>query len=165
MNYPQVMTGVNVFVDGFGHLGTSKTVTLPKITEGVVEVSSGGLTREIATGTLEKLECSFTLQEYSPYIYAALAAQKALDSVFILKANILQGGDNKSAVAIINGHIKEIDDGDWEAKKEIERKITLSVKSYALEIDGTQGIAVDVDNLIYLVDGVDFLESVRQNLQ
>jgi P2 family phage contractile tail tube protein len=159
------MTGVNVFVDGFGHLGTSKTVTLPKITEGVVEVSSGGLTREIATGTLEKLECSFTLQEYSPAIYAALAAQKALDSLFIFKANILQGGDNKSAVALVTGHIKEIDDGDWEAKKEIERKITLSVKTYALEIDGTQGVLVDADNLIYIVDGVDFLASVRQNLQ
>jgi P2 family phage contractile tail tube protein len=159
------MTGVNVFVDGLGHLGTSKTVTLPKIAEGSIETSVGGLTREIAAGTLEKLECSFTLQEYSPAIFAALAAQRLTDSLYIFKANILQKGENKSAVALITGHIKEIDDGDWEAKKELERKVTLSVQSYALEIAGTQAILIDTENLIYIVDGVDQLASVRQNLQ
>ncbi|MDR3163213.1 MAG: phage major tail tube protein, partial [Helicobacteraceae bacterium] len=119
----------------------------------------------IATGTLEKLECSFTLQEYSAAVFAATAAQKAANSLYIFKANILQDGTHKRAQALITGHIKEIDDGDWEAKKEIERKVTLSVASCALEIDGTQAVLIDADNLIYIVDGVDFLASARQNLQ
>ena len=164
MKSPQIMTGVNVFVDGFGHLGVTKTFTPPKITEGVTESPTGGLTREIAMGTLDKLECSFTLQEYSPAIYAALALQRLTNSLYVFKGNILQNGENKSEKALVTGRIKEIDDTDWEAKKEVERKITISVKRYAMEIDGTQGILVDTENLIYIVDGVDFLSTVRKNL-
>jgi P2 family phage contractile tail tube protein len=165
MKKPQTILGVNIFVDGIGHLGVSKSVTLPKITEGSYDVSVGGLTKEVSNGTLEKMECSFTLQEYSPVVYAALAAQTALDSIFIFKATVNQGSEDKPLVAIVKGRIKEIDDGDLEAKKEVERKVTLSVSYYALEIDGVQGALVDVDNLIYIVDGVDRLATIRQNLQ
>jgi P2 family phage contractile tail tube protein len=165
MKTPQVMTGVNVFIDGVGHLGVSKTVTLPKITEGSFEISVGGLTRDISNGTLEKLECSFTLAEYSPIVFAALAAQKALESVYIFKANVKEGDTDRAIVAIVKGRIKEIDDGDYEAKKEIERKVTIAATFYALEIDGTQGVMIDANNLIYIVDGVDYLASARQNLQ
>jgi P2 family phage contractile tail tube protein len=165
MRIPQTITGVNIFVDGVGHLGTSKSVTLPKITEKTFESATGGLTREILTGTLEKMECSFTLQEYSPVVFAALAAQVATDSMYIFKANINQGGANKALVSIVKGHIKEIDDGDYEAQKEVERKVTISASFYSMEIDGTQGVMIDANNMIYVVDGVDMLSTVRSNLQ
>lgn len=164
-NKPQVITGVNVFVDGMGHLGTAKKATLPKVSMQTFEDSSGGVTREVLKGVLEKLESEFTLSEYSPVVYAALAAQGLLGVSVIYKANILQNGENKALVAVIKGNIKEIDDGEIETGKEVERKVSLAVNFYALEINGTQGVMIDADNMIYMVDGVDLLSAMRQNLR
>lgn len=165
MNYPQVINGANVFIDGFGHLGTTKTVTLPKFSRKTFESSAGGVTREFMTGMLEKLEFEMVLSEYSPIVYTALAVEGLIDTTAIIKANIKQNGVDKALVAVVKGSIKEIDDGDLETEKEVERKVIMAPNFYSLMIDGTQGIVIDAANMIVMVNGVDILETMRSNLQ
>lgn len=164
MGYPQVVTGGNLIVVGYGHLGTTKSFTTPKVTRKMIEEGTGGMVREFAAGW-EKMEASGILSEYSPYIYTALASQKLDEVTLVHKANILENGENVLRVDIVKGIIKEIDDGSMEANKEVERKFTMSVSYYSCEVGGTQMMLLDSKNMIAIVNGVDLMEDVRNNLQ
>jgi len=165
MRQPEKINGVNVFIDGIGHLGVVEEIKLPEIKQKLESVVSGGIERDIQTGVFEKMEAEITLTEYSPIVYAAMAAnmKKGLPVVFICKANIVQGGVKKGVVATIAGDVT-INDNSLKGGETAKRTIKVSVRKYALEIDGKQGVLIDVDNLVAVLDGVDVLEELRKNL-
>ena len=74
MRLPQIMGDVNIFIDGFGHLGTSEDFELPKINQKKITQEFGGFERDILTGSFEKMEAAVTLKEYSPSVFARLRA-------------------------------------------------------------------------------------------
>jgi P2 family phage contractile tail tube protein len=162
---PEKISDVNVFIDGVGHLGVVEEVKLPEVKQKLESVNVGGIERDIQTGVFEKMEAEITLTEYSPIVYAAMAAniKKGLPVVFICKANIVQGGVKKGVVATIAGDIT-INDNSLKGGETAKRIIKVSVRKYALEIDGKQGVLIDVDNLVAVLDGVDVLEELRKNL-
>jgi len=162
---PEKISDVNVFIDGVGHLGVVEEVKLPEVKQKLESVNVGGIERDIQTGVFEKMEAEITLTEYSPIVYAAMAAnmKKGLPVVFICKANIVQGGVKKGVVATIAGDVT-INDNSLKGGETAKRTIKVSVRKYALEIDGKQGVLIDVDNLVAVLDGVDVLEELRKNL-
>jgi len=166
MNYPQMMKDINIFVDGIGHLGTSKEVKLPQVKFKKQSIERGGFEKDINIGTLEKLEAEFTLSEYSPAVYAAMGAGTAtgLGVNITIKGSITQQGKNIPALATLQGEI-EVDDGTWKANGEVERKINMSVNKYIMEIDGKQGVLLDTENMIAIIDGVDYLADLRSQIQ
>lgn len=166
MKYAQMMKDINIFVDGIGHLGTSKEAKLPQVKFKKQTVERGGFEKEINTGTLEKLEAEFTLSEYSPAVYAAMGAGIAsgIGVNFTIKGSITQKGQHIPAIASLQGEI-EVDDGSWKANSEIERKIKMSVDRYMMEIDGKQAILLDTENMIAIIDGVDYLADLRAQIQ
>jgi P2 family phage contractile tail tube protein len=162
---PEKISDVNVFIDGVGHLGVVEEVKLPEVKQKLESVNVGGIERDIQTGIFEKMEAEITLTEYSPIVYAAMAAnmKKGLPVVFICKANIVQGGTKKGVVATIAGDVT-VTDNSLKGGETAKRSIKVSVRKYALEIDGKQGVLIDVDNLVAVLDGVDVLEELRKNL-
>jgi len=162
---PEKISDVNVFIDGVGHLGVVEEVKLPEVKQKLESVVVGGVERDIQTGIFEKMEAEITLTEYSPIVYAAMAAnmKKGLPVVFICKANIVQGGTKKGVVATIAGDVT-VTDNSLKGGETAKRTIKVSVRKYALEIDGKQGVLIDVDNLVAVLDGVDVLEELRKNL-
>ena len=162
---PQKISDVNVFVDGVGHLGVVDEVKLPEVKQKLESVNVGGIERDIQTGIFEKMEAEITLNEYSPVVYAAMAAnmKKGLPVTFLCKANIVQGGVKKGVVATIAGDIT-VSDNSLKGSETVKRNIKVSVRQYTLEIDGKQGVMIDVDNLVAVIDGVDVLEELRKNL-
>ena len=164
MHKPQAITGGNVIVLGYGHLGVTKGFTPPKVTRKMMENNNAGMVRELATGW-EKMEASFTLSQFSPYIYMALASQAIGEVTIVHKANIVENGSNVLRVDVVKGTITEIDDGDIEAEKEVERKVSMSVTFYSCEVGGSQLMLLDTENLIAIVNGIDLMEDVRSNLQ
>jgi len=160
---PQKIANVNVFIDGVGHLGVVEEIKLPEIKQKLESANVGGIERDIQTGILEKMEAEITLNEYSPIVFAAMAAnlKKGLPVVFICKAGITQGGERKSLVATISGDVT-VDDSSLKGGEGVKRSIKVSVRQYTLEIDGKQGVMVDVDNLVAVIDGVDILEEIRK---
>jgi len=166
MSKPQVLTDINVFIDGIGHLGTSKKVTLPKIEKVRQSQTSGGFERTVDTGIFKELECEITLAEYSSSVFASMALGNAsgLGVLFVLKGSIFQDGTRVPLVATIQGDI-DVDDGDLEGGKELERKIKVAVNLYGMTIDGTQGVLFDTTNMIAMIDGVDYLADLRTQIQ
>ncbi|HKM18919.1 MAG TPA: phage major tail tube protein [Aliarcobacter sp.] len=165
-NLPQTMRDINVFVDGIGHLGTSEEFELPKINQKKFSQEFGGFEREILSGSFEKMEANVTLNEYSAAVYAAMAVGNVtgLGVNITVKGAIYQDGKSLQAIATIQGNI-DIDDGSWKANEQVKRKLKIAVNLYAMEIDGKQACLFDVNNMIAMIDGVDFLATLRSQIQ
>lgn len=163
---PQTMRDINIFVDGIGHLGTSAEFELPKINQKKFSQEFGGFERDILTGSFEKMEASVTLNEYSPAVFAAMAVGNAtgLGVNITVKGSIYQEGKSLQAIATIQGDI-DIDDGSWKPNEQVKRKLSISVNFYAMIIDGKQGCLFDANNMIAIIDGVDYLANLRSHIQ
>ena len=162
---PERISDVNVFVDGVGHLGVVEEVKLPEVKQKLESVNVGGIERDVQTGILEKMEAEIALTEYSPVVYAAMAAnmKKGLPVPFLCKSNIVQGGTKKGVIAAIAGDIT-VSDNSLKGGEGAKRTVKVSVRQYTLEIDGKQSVMIDVDNLVAIIDGVDVLEELRKNI-
>lgn len=162
---PEVISDANVFVDGVGHLGVTEEVKLPEIKQKFESMNVGGIERDVQTGIFEKMEAEITLREYSSVVYTAMSnnIKKGEAITFICKANVVQGGVKKGVVATISGDIN-ITDGSLKGGEGVKENIKISVRKYILEIDGSQKVSIDADNLVGVIDGVDVLEDLRKNL-
>lgn len=166
IKYPQTITDINIFVDGIGHLGTSKKVSLPKVEQLRETITAGGFERSVDMGIFKELEAEFNLSEYSSSIFTAMAAaNKTGNGVsFVCKGSIFSNGSRKSIIATLQGSI-DVEDGDLEPGKAIERKIPMKPNRYILEVEGKQVVMLDTINMIAQIDGVDFLADLRSHIQ
>lgn len=166
MKFPQTLTDINTFIEGVGHLGTSKKVTLPKIEQLRETQTAGGFERSIDTGIFKELEAEFVLDEYSSIIFEAMAAAGTTSNgvSIVAKGSIFQSGTRISIVATLQGSV-DVDDGDLEANKSIERKISMKPNRYILEVDGKQVVMLDTINTIAEINGVDYLSDLRSHIQ
>lgn len=162
---PEKINGVNVFIDGVGHLGVVEEIKLPEVKQKFESVSVGGFERDAQTGIFEKMEAEITLTRFSPIVYAGMSVnmKNGMPVVFICKANIVQGGVKKGLVAIITGDVN-VNDSSLKVGETAKRTIKINVRQYALEIDGLQGCFIDVDEMVAILDGVDVLEELRKNV-
>ncbi len=166
MSKPQVLTDVNIFIDGTTNLGVSKKVTLPKIEKVRQSQTSGGFERTVDTGIFKELECELTLAEYSQTVFTSMSAGNASGKgvLFTIKGSIFQDGSRVPLIATVQGDI-DVDDGDLEGGKDIERKIKVAVNLYSLSIDGKTVVMFDNINMIAEIDGVDYLADLRTHIQ
>lgn len=166
MRLPQTISDINIFVEGIGHLGTSSKLTPPKIEQIRETITGGGFERSVDTGLFKELSAEIVLSEYATTVFEAMgSAAKSKDGISIVcKGSIFQDGKRVSLVATLQGSI-DVDDGDFEANKKVERKISMKPNRYILEIDGKQQVHLDSFNMIAVIDGTDFLEDLRTQIQ
>lgn len=156
---PQFLTGQTAFIDGIGLLGTVKQVTLPKVEAMRETITQGGFERSVSTGCFKAMEAEITLSEYHKSALSAWGSNIAI----VIKGSITQKGKRFPIVAVFKGE-RDIDDGNWETSKEVERKIKVYCDFYSLTINNKQQILIDVENMIAQIDGTDYLENMRKHL-
>lgn len=159
---PQYLSGMTVFIDGVGLLGTARQVTLPKVEQMRETVTAGGFERSQATGVFKAMEAELALSEYHAQAYQA-ANRLAKPLTFVVKGSLTQKGENKAVVATLKGTV-DIDDGALETGKEAERKVKIYVDYYALEIGDKEQCLLDAENMIARISGTDLLEAVRSHI-
>ena len=162
IHVPQFLSGMTVFIDGTGLLGTARQVALPKVEQIRETVTAGGFERSQATGVFKAMEAEITLSEYHASAFKA-ANRLAKPLTFVIKGSLTQKGDNKAVLATLKGTV-DIDDGNLETGKEAERKIKVYVDYYALEISDKEQCMLDAENMIARIDGKDLLEAVRSHI-
>ncbi len=165
LKLPQTLVDANIFVDGQGNLGVSKSVQLPKIEKIRNTVIAGGFEQDSDTGVFKKLEAEYIFAEWSSMVISAMAKSDASGSgvSMTIKGSIFQGGVKTAVLISIRGGV-DIDDGKMEAGKEIERKVKQFVTFYEMEIGGKQVCSIDTKNMIAIFDGVDYLEELRAHI-
>ena len=163
---PQVLKNFNCFVDGKGYAGRAENVSLPKVTVKTEEFRAGGMdsSLEVDMG-VEKLECSFTLAEYSADVMGLWGVIAGADKQFSFRGAVQRQGEDATAIiATVGGRVKELDPGDWKAGDKATLKTTLAVNYYRLNVNGTDVIEIDVINMKRVVNGVDQMASLRAAL-
>lgn len=163
---PQVIQECNVFVNGKGYLGVTKSLKLPTLEFETLE-TKGAMSAEFSTGVLKSTEIEFKLQVIDKNMFLATGLNSYVNRVpFLFKASIFQSGTTKKVPLslAITGDIKSIELPDLESAKEMEIGIKMSAHFIDLNIDGIPMILKDVENMICIIGGVDHMAMVRSNL-
>lgn len=163
---PQVIQEANAFINGQGYLGVVKSLTIPKIEQETIE-AKGALGGNFASGTIKPVEMEFKLSVLDKNIYLGYGLNTWSNRIpFLFKASVFQAGKGapEPFSMAVTGDITEIDPGSFESGKEMEVSIKLTVHFMDISIGKNQLAMFDVENMICLIGGVDYLSQVRSNL-
>lgn len=160
---PKVLQGFNVFVDGRGYAGKATEVVLPKLTVQAEEFRAGGMDAPVELDLgMEKLECTFTLGDYSPDAirYFGLGHN---DEVAVTFRGALGLGDGLVVPVAVQcrGMVKELDNGSWKPGEKLEQKYSVALKYYRYSQAGETIHEIDVENMTRVINGKDMLLAAR----
>lgn len=160
---PQVLTNLNLFVDGRGFAGKVTEITLPKLKRKAEGYRGGGMDAEIDMPVgLEKLEGGFSLAGVAPEALAffGIADGQRFNGAF-RGAFTDQKGAVVPVVVTWRGLLAEVDMGSWKPGDKSETKYNASLSYYKLEVDGRVVYDIDPVNCVRIIDGVDELAAER----
>jgi P2 family phage contractile tail tube protein len=161
-----IRKNMSLFVDGRGFAGQVEEFTPPKMALKLEEFRAGGMNTPIdLTMGLEKMECDFSLVQYSKDVLA-LFGLAAGTTVPIVMREALESADGTvtAVVHTIRGRIKEVDQGSPKAGEKTSLKFTMSLTYYKLQHGATVVQEIDAENMIHVVNGVDQLAAQRAAL-
>ena len=163
---PQVVQEAAVYVNGKGYIGVVKKLTIPKIEQEMVE-AKGAFGGKYSSGSIKPMEMEFTLSVADVNLFVALGLNTFTKRIpMLFKASIHQAGTGKQVPfsMAITGDIEAVEMADFESGKELETTLKLGVHFVDINIDNIPVLLADVENMICLIGGVDYLASVRNNL-
>lgn len=162
---PQVVQEANVYINAQGYLGVVKSLTIPKIEQEMVEIK-GALGGNFASGSIKAAQMEFKLNVIDKNMFLGYGLNTWQNRIpFLFKASIFQAGREPMPFSMaVTGDIIEIDPGSFESGKEMEVNIKLAVHFLDINIDKIPMVLFDVENMICLLGGVDYLAKVRSNL-
>lgn len=163
---PQVVQEANVYINGQGYLGVVKSLTVPKIEQEMIEVK-GALGGNFASGSIKPVEMEFKLSVIDKNMFLGYGLNTWQNRIpFLFKASIFQAGKGKAVPFSMaaTGDIIEIDPGNLESGKELEVTVKLAVHFLDINVDKVPMVLFDVENMMCILGGVDYLAQVRSNL-
>jgi P2 family phage contractile tail tube protein len=161
---PQTMTGANVFIEGVGFIGTTKEVDYPKL-EFTTWTSNSGLgEREVDTGLLKAMTATFTFEEYNKIYFEILSKRWNEKANIYVKQNITEGIKQIPLVVTFKGNLKSIEFPKYEHGKEVNVVLELAVSFYKFEYNNDEQFLVDLNNMIFTINGQDKFQEIRANL-
>ncbi|WP_185234486.1 phage major tail tube protein [Teredinibacter franksiae] len=162
---PKVLKNFNLFVDGRGYAGRVDEVTLPKLSLKTEEFKGGGMDVPIELDMgMNKLECDLTISEYDVEIIKMFGLREGAQVPLTMRGG-LDGESGVTPVVInITGAWRDLDFGGWKAGEKAPLKVSVAARYYRLEIDGTELVEIDAENMVRKINGADQLEAMRSAL-
>lgn len=163
---PKVLQGFNLFVDDRGYAAKVSECELPKLTIKTEEFQPGGFDAPVEVDMgMEKLETNFTLLDFDTDVLKQFGVGHN-NSVPVTLRGALSYGDGTTVLAVVNfqGMWRELEQPKFGKPGKMEMKVTMALKYYKLEIGGELIHEIDVENMVRIVGGVDYLASMRENI-
>lgn len=163
------MTGANVYVGGNSLLGKTSEITLPEITSKVIEHASTGMlgTAELFAG-VEAMEMTIKWSSFYSDTFREVAdPTKAVTMQIRGNLETFEGGGKSTEVAyVVNvvGTPKKFPTGSFTQHENAEFESSFSINSIKIESGGTAIMEFDVFANIYKVNGIDIMQTYRNNL-
>lgn len=163
---PKVLQGFNLFVDGRGYAAKVSECELPKLTIKTEEFQPGGYDAPIEMDMgMEKLETNFTLLDYDSEVLKQFGIGHNNMVPVTLRGALSYGdGTTVPAVAQFQGMFREVEPPKFGKPGKLEMKATMVLRYYRLEINGETIHEIDVENMVRIINGVDYLASMRENI-
>lgn len=151
---PSRIKEINIFVDGYGLLGTVESLTPPTV-KTKKEFQNG---QHVDTGILEAIEFEAEVNISNMTIHKE--ASKLQNASLKAKGSYLEDGSNKAAALTMTGPV-DISSDTWKAGDVMKTKIKQYVNVYHAEYNGEVVYDIDIPNQIAKIGGVDIYEQIR----
>ncbi len=158
-NLINMLIGQEVYIEGYGFIGTTKEIEPPKVKFKQTEVNG----RKIDTSLLEPMEAKIEIGEYNGTIWEALSKRDLELATFVIKKSTR---DRKRKIPVY------LELGAWVEEQEFGGKIgesdsitlNLNVQTYRLEVEGKEKYNIDIPNYICKINGIDKYEVLRNHI-
>lgn len=150
-NIPQTITELNLVLQGVGHLGVSKSFTLPEVKKVMYQQKVAAGTRQIDTGRFEAMTFDATVEEFSSIALSSLTTDQLTgNDAFIYGYFDFSDGSGTSnkGVLTMKGPVISVNDGSLESGNQVARKITIGVNYYTFTVNNEQVFMLDIENNI-----------------
>jgi len=167
---PETIVNFNVYEDGEKLLGLSGEITLPQFEAMTETISGAGIAGEYETPipghfASQSMDIPFRM------IYDdTFSLMKPEGKTFVLRASqqsydVVSGKKIYEGLKITTrGLAKSMDPGKIAIGKMSEPKVTQEVVYIKIEKAGKTLLEFDKNNMIYVIDGVDYLEEIRNQI-
>lgn len=161
-----VLKNINLFVDGKGFAGQIEEYNPPKESIKTEDFQAGGMIGPVElTQGLEKMESDFSLIAYDRDILALMGVVEGKQVQLTARGYLESFDGTKSAVAHkMRVKIKELDRGTWKPGEKASLKVSCAVSYFKEERDGVTVTEIDMENMVYIKNGVDLLTQARNAL-
>lgn len=158
MALPRKLKNMNAYADGTSYLGVISEYTEPKLALAMEEYRGGGMIGPVMIDMgLEAMEAEMTMAGHTASLIRKFGITD-VDGVRVRLVGAYQSDDGRRAQAVeiyIGGRFQEIDMGSAKPGDDTEHKYKLPVAYYKRVVDGRTEIEVDMQNGLFIVDGVD----------
>jgi len=166
-NIPKVYSNMNLYNKGQKLLGVNAEVTLPNLEHITESISGAGMAGEIEVWTpghfpALPIEIPFRIAHDDAYDLFTPGRKTIILRTAIQSENAVTGDDVLEGMKVtIGGASKSIDLGKVSPGKVGESKVTLDAQYLKVEKSGKVLLELDKKNMIYVINGKDYLEAHR----
>ena len=168
-NIPEVINNYNVYNNGNVLIGVSGAVNLPSFDAITEEVSGAGILGSYDTsiaGFYSSMTQEIPFRILDEDIFSLMNPSQLVDLTFRASAQstVKSTGavDYKGMRIVERGRLKNFNPGNFELGKQMGANVTLELLYVLIEIGGKTMLEYDKLNSVFVVNGVDLLEKVRQ---
>lgn len=161
MALPRVIKNFNTFWDGIDYFGLAESAKLPAVKIQTEAHRNSGMDGPIGldVGT-EGMTSEITFSEWLPAVLAKLGRQER----FVLRPAMSSATDftARPVIATMSGLITTSEPEDLKPGTVSKLKMTMDVRTYRLEVDGSTIYDIDLVNGKRVIGGVDQLAELRR---
>lgn len=168
-NIPQTLINCMAYSDGNRLIGIT-TLELPKFDALTTDVKGAGIAGTATIPVLGHFDSMEAVANYRVLTDSAMAVVSQASNKLEFRAS-LQVEDMKTRIVrtqpvkvVMVARAKSVEPGSMEPGSEMSTKVTYEVTYIKMTLDGEERVEFDKLNMIYNVDGVDLLASVRRDL-
>jgi len=167
---PQKVVGYNIYNEGEKLMGRQAETELPNFEAMTTTLSGAGILGEMEspnTGHFGSMELPIAFRTLTE---EAARLQEPRAHTLTLRADqdsydVTGGVEKHRALKIVvRGFPKAFESGKLNSGNPTDTKVTLEISYIKIEHDGTTLIELDKFNYIFIVNGKDYLQEVRNNI-
>lgn len=162
----KVNGGFNLFVDGRGYAAKVTEIELPKLTIKKEEYQPGGYDAPVEVDLgMEKIEASFTIADFDTEVLKYFGVGHNNPVAVTIRGSLAHGDGNDTPLVVqLQGMWGEIENPKLKRGEKFEQKVSMSCKYYKLESGGHVIHEIDIENMIRIIDGKDYLAASRKSI-
>ncbi|XWO13516.1 phage major tail tube protein [Candidatus Hepatincola sp. Pdp] len=164
-NFPKVLKDYRVYLDGYDTGASANSITLPKITQKIEEISLGSFVLPVTMG-LELMEAEIELFEQDKNILLqwGLLNNTTGQLVTFRGYQTDNTGESNDIRVDMRGIYKEYDLGQWSKGETGKVKLNVALTQFSYTIDHIPYVVIEPLTNTFIIGGVNQLSKQKKSL-
>ena len=168
-NVPEIINNFNAYHNGNKLIGVTGSVSLPSFDAITETISGAGILGEYETGVVghySSMSQEIPFRILDEDIFSLMDPSALVDLTLrgSAQATVKNTGavDYKNMRVVERGRLKSFNPGTLETGKQMNASVTLELLYILIEVGGVTKLEYDKLNSVFIVNGKDLLEKVRE---